>query len=72
MILLMIFLKNNWYWGGPVIDSFEPIFGFLVQFCFQKHRSDTWDPKWMFSAPSGRSEGGFSPLQEQSTLNSKN
>ena len=27
-----------------------------MQFCFQKHRSDTWDPKDMFSTPSGRSE----------------
>ena len=24
-----------------------------MQFCFQKHRSGTWDPKDMFSAPSG-------------------
>ena len=30
-------------------------FGFLLQFCFQKQRSDTWVPKGMFSAPSGRS-----------------
>ena len=37
------------------IDCIEPIFGFLMQFCFQKHMSDTWDPKDMFSAPSGRS-----------------
>ena len=42
--------------GGPVIDCFEPVFGFLMQFWFQKHRSDTWDPKGMFSALSGRSE----------------
>ena len=26
-----------------------------MQFCFQKHRSGTWDPIDMFSAPSGRS-----------------
>ena len=26
-----------------------------MQFCFQKHRSGTWDPKDMFSAPSGHS-----------------
>ena len=26
-----------------------------MQFCFQKHRSGTWNPKDMFSAPSGRS-----------------
>ena len=41
--------------GGTGIDCFEPIFGFLIQFCFQKHMSHTWDPKVMFSAPSGRS-----------------
>ena len=29
------------------------ILGFLIQFWFYKHRSDTWDPKGMFSAPSG-------------------
>ncbi len=46
------------YWVATTTDCFEPIFGFLVQFCFQKHRSDTWDPKGMFSAPSGRSENG--------------
>ena len=38
-----------------MIDCLEPIFGFLMQFCFQKHRSGTWDLKDMFSAPSGRS-----------------
>ena len=27
-----------------------------MQFCFQKHKSGTWDPKDMFSAPSGHSE----------------
>ena len=27
-----------------------------MQFWFEKHRSDTRDPKGMFSAPSGRSE----------------
>ena len=42
--------------GGTGIDCFEPIFGFLMQFWFLKHRSDTWDPKIMFSQPSGRSE----------------
>ena len=26
-----------------------------MQFGFEKHRSDTWDPKGMFSAPSGHS-----------------
>ena len=43
------------YWVATTIDCLEPIFGFLEQFCFQKHRSDTWDPKGMFSALSGRS-----------------
>ena len=41
---------------APAIDSFEPIFGFLVQFCFQKQRSGTWKPKGIFSAPSGCSD----------------
>ena len=27
-----------------------------MQFGFQKHMSDTWDPKDMFLAPSGRSD----------------
>ena len=49
-----VFWKNH-YWGGSEIDCFEPIFGFLMQFCFQKQRSGTWDPKHMFSAPSGHS-----------------
>ena len=44
------------YWGAPVIDCFEPIFRFLVQFCFQKHRSDTWNRIGMFSELSGHSE----------------
>ena len=35
------------------IDCFEPIFEFLVQFHFQKYTSGTWEPKGMFSAPSG-------------------
>ena len=26
-----------------------------MQFWFEKHRSDPWNPKGMFSAPSGRS-----------------
>ena len=33
-----------------------PIFGFFVQFCFQKHRSDTWNRIWMFSELSGHSD----------------
>ena len=38
------------------MDCFEPIFGFPRSFWFQKYRSDTWDPKVMFSAPSGHSD----------------
>ena len=38
---------------APAIDCFEPIFGFVVQFQFQKHSPGTWEPKGMFSAPSG-------------------
>ena len=38
------------------MDCFEPIFRFLRSFWFQKNRSDTWDPKVMFSAPSGHSD----------------
>ena len=49
-----VFWKNH-YWGGSEIDCFESIFWFLMQFCFQKHRSGIWDPKDMFSAPSGDS-----------------
>ena len=49
-----VFWKKH-YWVGRTIDYFEPVFGFLVQFCLWKHRSDTWDPKGMFSALSGRS-----------------
>ena len=37
------------------MDCFEPVFGFLMQVWLQKYRSDTWDPKAMFSAPSGGS-----------------
>ena len=38
------------------IDCFGPIFGFLKQFCFEKHRSTPWDPKGMISALSWHSE----------------
>ena len=37
------------------IDCFEPIFGFLMQFCFEKHMSALWDPKgiiWALSESS--------------------
>ena len=67
-----VFWKNH-YWGGSEIDCFEPIFGFLMQFCFQKHRSGTWDPKVMFSAPSGHSVyndfGGEEHLSSKTTSN---
>ena len=49
-----VFWKKH-YWGAPVIDCFEPILRFLVQFCFQKHRSDTWNRIGMFSELSGHS-----------------
>ena len=49
-----VFWKNH-YWVASEIDCFEPIFGFLMQFWFWKHRSDTKNPKGMFSVPSGRS-----------------
>ena len=50
-----VFWKNH-YWVASEINCFEPIFGFLMQFWFWKYRTDTWNPKKMFSAPSGRSE----------------
>ena len=34
-------------------DCFEPIFGFLVKFCFEKHRSASWSRIKMFSELSG-------------------
>ena len=47
--------KNHFH-GGPEIDWFEAIFGFLMKFWFWK-----WGPAlrrwhWMFSRPPGRSE----------------
>jgi hypothetical protein len=44
---------------GAIIDCFEPIFGFLMQFWFQKHSSDTWNRIGMFSELSGRSATVF-------------
>ena len=41
------------------MDCFEPIFRFLRSFRFQNYWSDTWDPKVMFSAPSGHSDVYF-------------
>ena len=37
-------------------DCFEPIFGFLWQFCFEKHRSVSWNRIGIFSEISGHSE----------------
>ena len=49
------FFEKKHYWGGSIIDCFEPIFGFLMQFWFKKHRSDTWNRIGMFSELSGHS-----------------
>ena len=58
------FFEKNHYWVAIGIDCFEPIFGFLRQFWFQKHRADTWDPKEMFSAPSERSEAALQSFHD--------
>ena len=52
----IVFWKNH-YWVGTTTDCFEPIFGFLMTFCFEKHRSDSWSRIGMFSELSGRSDG---------------
>ena len=51
------------------IDCFEPIFGFLMQFCFKKHRSDPWNPNWMISALSGRSAAQYATWDRRLVLN---
>ena len=51
----MFFWKKH-YWVATTTDCFEPIFGFLGQFCFEKHRSASWSRIGMFSELSGRSE----------------
>ena len=58
MILLLQkqFFEKKHYWGGSIIDCFEPIFRFLIQFWFKKHRSDTWNRIGMFSELSGHSD----------------
>ena len=50
----IVFWKKH-YWVATTTDCFEPIFGFLRQFCFEKHRSATWSRMGMFSELSGRS-----------------
>ena len=51
----IVFWKKH-YWVATTTDCFEPIFVFLRQFCFEKHRSATWSRMGMFSELSGRSE----------------
>ena len=41
---------------GTTTDCFEPIFGFLRSFWFEKYRSASWSRIGMFSEPSGRSD----------------
>ena len=50
----IVFWKKH-YWVATTTDCFEPIFGFLGQFCFEKHRSASWSRIGMFSELSGRS-----------------
>ena len=47
--------SKNGFKNGTTTDCFEPIFGFLGQFCFEKHRSASWSRIGMFSELSGRS-----------------
>ena len=51
----IVFWKKH-YWVATTTDCFEPIFGFLGQFCFEKHRSASWSRIRMFSELSGRSD----------------
>ena len=48
------FLKKSVV-GGTTTDCFEPIFGFLRSFWFEKYRSASWSRIGMFSELSGRS-----------------
>ena len=50
----IVFWKKH-YWVATTTDCFEPIFGFIGQFCFEKHRSASWSRIGMFSELSGRS-----------------
>ena len=43
------------YWVATTTDCFEPIFGFLRSFWFEKYRSAPWNRIGMFSELSGRS-----------------
>ena len=51
----IVFWKNH-YWVGTTTDCFDPIFGFLGTFCFEKHRSASWNMIGMFSELSGHSD----------------
>ena len=53
----IVFWKKH-YWVATTTDFFEPIFVFLRQFCFEKHRSATWSRMGMFSELSGQSALG--------------
>ena len=46
---------KNHHSVAPVIDCFEPIFGFLRSFWFEKYRSASWSRIGMFSELSGHS-----------------
>ena len=54
-MLKIVFWKNH-YWVATTTDCFEPIFGFLRSFWFEKYRSAPWNRIGMFSELSGRSE----------------
>jgi hypothetical protein len=49
------FLKKTLL-GVTTTDFFEPIFGFLGQFCFEKYSSVSWNRIGMFSELSGHSD----------------
>ena len=44
---------------GTTTDCFEPIFGFLRSFWFEKYRSAPWNRIGMFSELSGRSDNRY-------------
>ena len=50
--------RKQFFWVATTTDFFEPIFVFLRQFCFEKHRSATWSRMGMFSELSGQSALG--------------
>jgi hypothetical protein len=49
------FLKKSLL-GRATTECFEPIFGFLGTFSFEKHRSAPWNMIGMFSELSGHSD----------------